>query len=169
MFKLNSKFDADSLLCSLSHFECDGHTAHMLTQWCLQPMLTGTVKSSLFTHAHSSPLSLAARLHRCHANCSCYINKGHVDCFLVLAIMNNAAVNVRVQMSLKIVTWFPLDIYPGNPLSVSMVEGQVCNLAYLERRPVSIFLLQSVSPTVPLLGLMQRNFISEKFVHSTVC
>ena len=28
-FKLNAKFDADSLLYSLSHFECDGHTVHM--------------------------------------------------------------------------------------------------------------------------------------------
>ena len=35
MFKLNAKFDADSLLCSLGHFECDSHTVHMLTQWHL--------------------------------------------------------------------------------------------------------------------------------------
>ena len=35
MFKLNSKFDADSLLYLLSHFECKGHTVHMLTQWHL--------------------------------------------------------------------------------------------------------------------------------------
>ena len=28
----------------------------------------------LFTHAHSSPLSLAARLRRCHANHSCYVH-----------------------------------------------------------------------------------------------
>ena len=40
------------------------------------PPLTSTVKSSLFTHAHSSPLSLAARLHQCHLNCSRYINNG---------------------------------------------------------------------------------------------
>ena len=44
--------------------------------WCLPPSLTSTVKSSLFTHVHSSPLSLAARLHRCCTNCSCYINNG---------------------------------------------------------------------------------------------
>ena len=74
MFKLNAKFDADSLLHSLSHFVCDGHTIHMLTQWRLLPPLTRTVKSSLFTHAHSSPLSLAARLHQCCANHSCYSN-----------------------------------------------------------------------------------------------
>ena len=66
MFKLNAKFDADSLLYSLSHFECDSHTVHMLTQWCLPPPLTGIVKSSLFTHVHSSPLSSAVRLHQCH-------------------------------------------------------------------------------------------------------
>ena len=63
MFKLNAKFNADPLLYSLSHFEYDGHTVHMLTQWCLPPPLTSTVKSSLFTHVHSTPLSLAAELH----------------------------------------------------------------------------------------------------------
>ena len=76
-FKLNAKFDADSLLYSLSHFECDGHTVHMLTQQHLPPPLTSRVKSSLFTHVCSSPLSLAARLHRCCcANHSRYINNG---------------------------------------------------------------------------------------------
>ena len=74
MFKLNAKFDADSLLYSPSHFEYDNHTVHMLTQQCLLPPLTSTVKSSSFTHAHSSPLSLAGRLHQCHANCSHHIN-----------------------------------------------------------------------------------------------
>ena len=51
MLKLNAKFDADLLLYSLSHFECDGHTVHMLTQWCLPSLLTNTAESSLFTHA----------------------------------------------------------------------------------------------------------------------
>ena len=37
MFKLNAKFDADSLLYSLSHFECNSYTVHMLTQQCLTP------------------------------------------------------------------------------------------------------------------------------------
>ena len=32
MFKLNTKFGADSLLYSLSHFECDGYTVNILTQ-----------------------------------------------------------------------------------------------------------------------------------------
>ena len=63
MFKLNAKFDSDSLLYSFSHFECDGHPVHTLTQWRLTPILTSTVKSSLFTHAHSSPFSSPARLH----------------------------------------------------------------------------------------------------------
>ena len=57
MFKLNTKFDADSLLYLLSHFECNSHTVHRLTQWHLPPPLTSIVKSSLFTHVHSSPLS----------------------------------------------------------------------------------------------------------------
>ena len=55
MFK--PKSDADLLLYSLSHFECDGHTVHMLTQQHLLPPLTSTVKLSLFTHVHSRPLS----------------------------------------------------------------------------------------------------------------
>ena len=76
MFKLNAKFEADSLLCSLGHFECDGHTVHMFIPQCLPPPLTSTVRSSLFTHAHSSPLSLAVRFHRCCANHSHYINNG---------------------------------------------------------------------------------------------
>ena len=63
MFKLKEKFDADLLLCSLSHFECDGHLVHGLTQRHLLCLLTSTVKSSLFRHVRSSPLSLAARLH----------------------------------------------------------------------------------------------------------
>ena len=63
MVKVYEKSDADSLLYSLSHFECNSHTVDKLTQQCLLPPLTSTVKSSLFTHVHSSPLSLAARLH----------------------------------------------------------------------------------------------------------
>ena len=51
-------------------------TAHMLTQQGLHPLWTSTVKSSLFTHVHSSPLSLTARLHRFWANHSRYINNG---------------------------------------------------------------------------------------------
>ena len=76
MFKLNAKFDADFSLHLLSHFECNGHTVHTLTQRCLPPPLTNTIRSQLFTHAHSSPLSLVARLHGCCANCSHYINNG---------------------------------------------------------------------------------------------
>ena len=74
IFKLNAKFDADPLVYLLSHFECNGHTVHMLTQWHTPPPLTSTVKSSLFTHVHSSSFSLAARLHGCRTNCSHYIN-----------------------------------------------------------------------------------------------
>ena len=74
MFKLKAKCDAYSLLYLLSHFEWDGHTVHMLTPQHLPPPMTSTVKSSLFTHVHSSPLFLAARLHWCHTNSSRYIN-----------------------------------------------------------------------------------------------
>ena len=79
MFKLNTKFDVDSLL--YCHFECNDHTVHMLTQQHPPPPLTSAVNSSLFTHVHSSPLSplsLATRLHRCQANCSHYVNDGWI-------------------------------------------------------------------------------------------
>ena len=76
MLKLNTKFNANLLLYSHSHFECDGHTLHMLTQWHLLFPLTSTVQSSLFTHVHSSALSSAARLQACCVNCSHYINDG---------------------------------------------------------------------------------------------
>ena len=47
-----------------------------LIQWHLPPPLNSTVKLSLFTHTHSSPLSLAASLHWCCANLSHYTNNG---------------------------------------------------------------------------------------------
>ena len=48
------------MLYSLSHFECDSHTVYMLTQHhVLLSLVTSTVRS-LFTHAHSNPLTLAA-------------------------------------------------------------------------------------------------------------
>ena len=75
-YKVHAKFDADSLLYLLSHFEYDGHTVHMLTQRCVLSPLTSTVNLSLFTHEYSSPLSLAARLSWCCINCSCYIHNG---------------------------------------------------------------------------------------------
>ena len=62
MFKLNAKLDADLMVYLLTHFGCDSREVPMLTQKHLPPPLTSTVKSSLFTYAHSSPLSLAARL-----------------------------------------------------------------------------------------------------------
>ena len=77
MFKLNAKFDADSLLYSLSHFECHSHMLHMPTQQHLPPPLASTVKS-LFTHVCSNPLSLAARLHQFRTNHSNYINNGWI-------------------------------------------------------------------------------------------
>ena len=76
MFKPNTKFEANLLLYSVSHFEYDGHAVHMLTQQRLLPTLSSTVKLSLFMHVHSSPLSLAARLHWWCTNCSHYINNG---------------------------------------------------------------------------------------------
>ena len=59
-----------------NHFECDGHTVHMLTQWHLPSPLTSTVKVSLFTQVHPSLLSLATRLHQCCTSFSHYVNNG---------------------------------------------------------------------------------------------
>ena len=72
MFKLNATLGAGLLLYLLSHFECNSHTVHMLTQW----HLPSPVKLSLFMHARSSPLALAARLHRYRTNYSHHINNG---------------------------------------------------------------------------------------------
>ena len=55
-FKLNTKFDADLLFCLLRRFECDGCNVPMLTQQCLLPPLTSTVKSSfscMYISVHS--------------------------------------------------------------------------------------------------------------------
>ena len=76
MFKLNVK------LMQIHYSTCSLTLNVSATQYTCSPNgiyctpLTSTVKSSLFTHAHSSPLSLAARLHWCCANCSYYINNG---------------------------------------------------------------------------------------------
>ena len=84
------------------HFECDDRTVHMLTQWCLLPPLTSTMKSSLlFTHAHSSPLSLAARLHWCCTNLSCYVNNGWTFSGYTLYFYNGIEFYVREP-----VPWF---------------------------------------------------------------
>ena len=61
--------------CSTWSFWICDHTAHTLTQWCLPPPPTSTVKSALFMHVHCSPLSLAARVHWCHRDHH-YINNG---------------------------------------------------------------------------------------------
>ena len=69
-------------ICCCSHSVILNATATQYT-WslrCLLPPLTSTVKWSLFTHAHSSSLSLAARLHWCHMDCSHNINNGWSFC-----------------------------------------------------------------------------------------
>ena len=72
MFKLNVKFDVDSFsTCSVSlnatatQYTCSLYgiyRPHWLVQWSCHCSLMGI------------PVSLAARLHRCHANRSCYMN-----------------------------------------------------------------------------------------------
>ena len=53
---------------NLMQIHCSTHSVILnavATQQHLLPPQTSTVKSSLFLHAHSSPLSVAARLHQC--------------------------------------------------------------------------------------------------------
>ena len=75
MFKLNTKFDADSLFYSVilnvmaPQYTCSLHGIHhphWLVQWSLHC-------SHMSIPVHSS---LADRLHQCRTNCSCYINNG---------------------------------------------------------------------------------------------
>ena len=73
-----------SLMQNLIQIHCSTHSVIlnvMATQYTcplngVYHPLTSTVKSPLFRHVHSSPLSLASRLHWCWANCSLYINNG---------------------------------------------------------------------------------------------
>ena len=51
------------------------HSTHTHSMASTAPT-DSTVKSSSFTHTHSSPFSLAARLHWCRVNHSRYINNG---------------------------------------------------------------------------------------------
>ena len=63
MFKLKAKFDADSWLYSLSHFECDDHTIqcalisiyspHWVVQWCRSWPARSAVEVSVFQHTHT--------------------------------------------------------------------------------------------------------------------
>ena len=74
MFKVNTKFECRFIaLLAQSFWIGWSHSTHSHSTVSTAP-LTTTVKSSLFTHVHSSPLALAARLHQCHTNCSCHIN-----------------------------------------------------------------------------------------------
>ena len=100
MLKLNAKSNTNLLLYSLSYFECDGHTVHMLTQWCLLPPPTSTVKL-LFTHVHSSPLSLAARSCKCCSNCSHCINNGQTFSRQTLYIQKWIAGSIVILVFLR--------------------------------------------------------------------
>ena len=101
LFKLNIKFNADLLLYSLNYFECDSHTVHELTQWYLLLPLAGTLKSSLLMHAHSSPLSLAARLYWGRVKHFHYINNGWTFSGQAIYILCH-----KISLSFLFIVWF---------------------------------------------------------------
>ena len=131
MLKLNAKSEADSLLYSLSHFECDGHTVHMLRH--LLPPLTSTVKSSLFVHADCSPLSSAGRSNQCRTNRSHYINNGWTFswqtlyiCFFFLLLFKNSCLHFppTTPLHTRIRGWC-ISAFGGQKVSMSNFESTV--------------------------------------------
>ena len=98
------------------------HTVHS-TQWHLPPALTSLVKSSLFTHAHSSPLSFTARLHQCCANYSYYINNGwtfYRQIFYVLFLCSDLLCfmfySAYINLASPIFVWLVFPYYFSNLL-----------------------------------------------------
>ena len=83
----------------------------MLTQRSLPLPPTSTVKSSLFTHVHPSPLSLAARLRQFHANRSHCINNGWTFSRQTLYILIIMERELHVYHSMRDVSFveLPLD------------------------------------------------------------
>ena len=101
--------ECSSLMQNLMQIYCSTHSDILnvtATQYTCSlngiycPLLTSTVKLLLFTLAYSSPLSLAARLYRCHINCSHYINSGWTFSGQTLYFLNKYSSNPLTQ-------WFP--------------------------------------------------------------
>ena len=84
IIRIDSMEECSSLTQNLMQIHCSTHsvifnvTATPFTSSLngIYRSFTSRVKPSLFTHAYSSPLSLAARLHWCLPNHSCFINNG---------------------------------------------------------------------------------------------
>ena len=88
----------------------------MLTQWHLPSPQTSIVKSSLFLNAHSSPLTLGARLHRCHVNHSRYINNGWTFSRQTLYFRNWLFMTASSQsLLIKKLLTFPLRFFKYSP------------------------------------------------------
>ena len=103
------------------------------------PPLTSTVTSSLLTGVHSSPLSLAARLHRCHAP-SHYINNGWT--FSRQTSLKYSSFNCHL-------VWFKFRIRVSY---VSFIKGNFLDLSLFQPAKFFKFFLSSYvfafSPTV---------------------
>ena len=125
MFKLNAKFDADLLLYLLHHFEWDSHTVHMLTQWRLSPPLTSTVKLSWFTQAHSSLLSLAARL---YLSCT---NHSHISNGWALSVQTSyTRTRINHKVHLKLICY--MSIIPQQKL-INLKNQKQCGGGAIQR------------------------------------
>ena len=117
MSKVNTKFDADLLLYSLSHFECHG-----LTQWSLTP--AWLVQSSLFTHAHSSPFFWLPGYIDI-TNHSCCINSGrafsrHTSLYFLIT-SNNWSLDMTI--GLKTLSFLELSSLFQNILKSHSLSG----------------------------------------------
>ena len=132
----------------------------MLTQWHVPPPLTSTVKLSLFTHVHSSPLSLAARLHQCHANHSCYINDGWV--FSRQTVYQTASIFWTFPLSLQ--CYLSTAVVSGHQTSsVHLWEADLCSLVRnrfwrsLLRKPEAAFPVYTETQEYPLFTVLCDN------------
>ena len=106
------------------------HTVHMLTQRLLLPPLTSTVKLSLFTHAHPSLLSLAARLQWCIANHSCYINNGWTFSDRLHRTQHLTLVKYSFSIIHKYYIYKIIDHTVGNRLNLTKSKIVVCYRSY---------------------------------------
>ena len=118
------------------------HSTHTCSTSLPLP-LTRTVESPLFTHEHSSPLSLTARLHRCHTNCSGYINNGwtfsrqasYTQTFLFIDSWNG-------KVFMPVVAWFNIE-------TAILVWKLVLQNKHKTKNPMTYYLEREAPESLP--------------------